>query len=203
MAASDYNSLIPQATDQPSTSQNQLLLNFGAIMDLIDVDHVDFAAANAGKHKQVTFPVLGIQPTFVGGDVGLFSFLSTVTANNELNFTNFNGITRPITASLLSTDDTPNNDVPGWFYLPCGMLVKFGSSVATGSTTVPFPVAGNIPVFAQVMWAAAMPRATGITDPNTMVSISSFSATGVTVYGSSRTTAVPAAASFEYIAIGY
>ena len=203
MPASDYNPNIPQPTDTGATMQPAVLLNFGAIMDLIDVDHVDFAAANAGKHNQVTFPVLGVQPTFTGGDIGLFSFLSTVTANNELNFTNFNGITRPITASLLSTDDTPNNDVPGWFYLPCGMLVKFGSSVATGSTTITFPVASNIPPFAQVMWASVCTRATSIADPNTMASLYTSSATGLVVYGSARTTAVPAATSFQYIAIGY
>jgi hypothetical protein len=203
MPASDYNSLIPQPTDQPSVSQNQLLLNFGAIMDLIDVDHVDFAAIGAGWHNKVTLPVQSPAPTFAVGNLGIYNFLDPITAVNELYFENQLGVATPISASLLSTDPTPNNDVPGWFYLPSGMIVKFGSAVANGSTTITFPVSSGIPVFTQVMWAAAMPRGTGVTDPNTMVSISSFSSTGVTVYGSARTTISPAAASFEYIAIGY
>ncbi len=203
MPASDYNSLIPQPTDQPSVSQNQLLLNFGAIMDLIDVDHVDFQAVGAGWHNKVTLPVQDPAPTFAAGNIGLYNFLDPVTAVNELYFENQLGVASPISSSLLSTDSTPNNDVPGWFYLPCGMLVKFGSGVATGSTTITFPVAATIPVFTQVMWAYPMCRATGVGDPNTSVSVSSFSATGITVYGSARTTIAPAAASFGYLAIGY
>lgn len=203
MAASDYNKLIPQPTDQLNISQGGLLLNFGAIADLIDVDHVDFAATGAGKHKKVSFPVQSVAPTFSAGEMGLYNFLSPVTGINELWVVDAAVNPTPMTASIFSTDPTPNNNTPGWTWLPSGLLVKWGFGSATGSTTLTFPVAGNIPVFTQVVWASVCPRATAATDPNTMATLYTMSATGLVVYGSERTTTTPAAAAFQYIAFGY
>ncbi len=46
-----YQNNIPQPTDALSQSQSDILNNFAAIQTLIDVDHVDFANINQGKHN--------------------------------------------------------------------------------------------------------------------------------------------------------
>lgn len=49
-----FNSAIPQANDNPSVSQGQLLTNNGSINSILAVDHVSFNDAAGGKHQQVT-----------------------------------------------------------------------------------------------------------------------------------------------------
>ncbi len=200
MAASDYNRLIPLATDQLNISQSDLLLNFGAIADLIDVDHVDFANANAGKHAKVTFPAQTVAPTFIGGEVGLFNLNYPVTTTNELYLNTFQGDQFPITAGILSTNANPGTG-PGWMITPSGMILKWGNSTATGSTTFPFPVSANIPVFTAVSSVQISTLATGGAD--LFAQLVSRTATQITVYGSQRTTTTVAAVPFEYLAIGY
>lgn len=203
MPASDYNPNIPQPTDTGATMQPAVLLNFGAIKTLIDVDHVDFAAAGAGKHKKVTFPSQPAIPAFDAGDVGLFSTESATTGINELYLYNQAGEATPMSASILSTDPTPNNDTPGWAYLPSGILLKWGQLTVTGNQTVDFPVNAAIPVFTQVMSVSLTTRGTGGADVNTFVTLKSFTTTGITAYGSSRIATAPAATAFQYLAIGY
>jgi hypothetical protein len=200
MPASDYNPNIPQPTDTGATMQPAVLLNFGAIQDLIDVDHVDFAATGAGKHYKVTFPVQTLAPAFIVGEVGLFNLNSPVTTINELYITKSSGVTFPMSASILSTNPAPANNTPGWAYLPSGMLIKWGNSVATGSTTILFPVAANIPVFSTVVSAGVTTTGAGT---DTFAQLTTFSSVGMVVYGSQRTAVATAATTFQYYAIGY
>jgi len=200
MPASDYNKLIPTPTDQLNISQNDLLLNFGAISDLIDVDHVDFASADAGKHAKITFPPQNPTPVFGPTDIGLYAFLYPTTNTNELYFNSIAGLDTPFTAGILSTNAAPGNNVPGWTWLPSGVLLKWGNSTATGSTTVNFPVAANIPVFTNVMSVIITTTGAGT---DIFAQLTSFTATGVVVYGSQRTAVAAAATTFQYLAIGY
>lgn len=200
MPAEDYNSLIPQPTDQPSVSQNQLLLNFGAIKDLIDVDHVDFDAVGAGFHKRVTFPVQDPEPVFAPGNIGFYSFLSPVTNVNELYFINQEGAQIQASASILSTDVTPANNAAGWTYLPSGILIKWGHATITGSVTTNFPVSATIPIFNGVM---SMQLTTQGSDTDTFVQLASFGATGFIATGTQRTVQAHTAVTFQYLAIGY
>lgn len=203
-----YNANIPMPTDQLSQSQADLLGNFQALSTLINVNHVDFASADQGKHKWVTFPVQAGSPpiAFGAGEVALYSFLNPITSQNELyvNKTNQATVTQiPGTASILSVTSNPGNNVSGWTYLPSGILLKWGNSTATGSTVINFPVAATIPVFTNVMSVLVTPFAAGGADSNIAVRISSFTNTTMTVYGSPRITSGAAAAGFQYLAIGY
>lgn len=201
MAASDYNRLVPQATDQLNVSQGDLLLNFGAIPDLLDVDHVDFASVGAGKHKRITFPVQSPAPTFTAGDLGLYSFLDPVTATNELYFNSFTSVNIPITASILSTNAAPGNSSAGWAYLPSGILLKWGNDVANGSTIILYPVAGDIPVFTAVCSVQLTTMGTG-TDVFVQLQ-ATLGPLGFVGWGSERTTTAAAGVTFQYLAIGY
>lgn len=200
MPAADYNSNIPQPTDQPSVSQNQLLLNFGAIKSLIDVDHVDFDAVGAGWHNKITFPVQDPAPVIAPTNLALYSFLSPTTDVNELYFVNQEGAQIQASASILSTDPTPADDTTGWTYLPSGILLKWGNSVATGSDVINFPVAATIPIFNGVQSVLITTTGNGT---DTFAQLVSFNSVSMTVHGSERTTATEVATTFQYLAIGY
>ena len=52
-----YNQDIPQADDDPSESQGELLMNFMKVASFLGLDHEDITDAMAtGKHKQVHMP---------------------------------------------------------------------------------------------------------------------------------------------------
>lgn len=156
--------LKPQATDQLSQSQSDILNNFTAIQGLIDVNHVDFSdGVNYGKHKFVTFPVQATTPTFLSGEVGLYNLLpvspSPITGIDELFINKIvsggAAVQVPMTASILSTNNGPGTFSNGWTYLPSGILLKWAWISGTGleggaSNTkgvVVFPTGANTPVF--------------------------------------------------------
>lgn len=190
-----YNQNIPQPGDLLSQSQVDLLANFQAIKTLIDVNHVDFASGNQGKHFFIQFPVQSPVPTTGGGEVGLYSQTSTFTGNPELVFSHQSGtgITE-FTSSLQAS--------AGWSYLPSGILLKWGNSTANGSATTTFPVAGTIPVFNNVFTVLLTPFQNVLTDANIAITLTSFTAASFVAYGSSRVTTGAAAVTFQYLAIG-
>lgn len=152
-----YNQNIPQPTDLLSVSQGDLLNNFMALQTLIDINHVDFASGDQGKHKFVTFPVQGAAPVFLGGEVGLYNLLPGVpfplTGQNELFINKSNGTNIPITASAQAS--------PGWTYLPSGLVVKWGTATANpGSTLITFPANVNTPAFTNIFTMLITPIGT-------------------------------------------
>ena len=198
-----YNPAIPQATDIQAQSQNDILGNFQALSVWVNIDHVDFASVDQGKHNKVTFPVQAVAPVFNAGEVGLFNFLSPITAVDELYVVNSAGASTQMTSSILSTNANPGNNVAGWSRLPSGILLKWGNGNANGNTAIVFPVAATIPVFVNVMSMQVTTFVNSALDSNTFVRLSAFTNVGFNVYGSQRTAAVAAAGSFQYLAIGY
>jgi len=128
-----YNASIPQAADLLSVSQGDIRDNFGGIKSLVDIDHVSFASADAGKHIKVTLPVQAPAPAFVAGEVGMYSFLNPTTNKNELyvNKTNNSGIVQiAATSSILgNANPIPGTfgDTTGWTMLPSGIKMVWGS----------------------------------------------------------------------------
>lgn len=139
-----YNPNIPQPTDMLSQSQPQLLGDFQSIKTLIDVNHVDFANANQGKHAFVEFPVQNPVPVTVAAEVGLYSQVSAITGNPELVFSkqNATSIVEFTSAGKLQS---------GWVYQPSGILMKWGQASGNGTVTVILPVTDSggqaIPAF--------------------------------------------------------
>ncbi len=156
-----------------------------------------------GKHAKISFPVQAPAPAFLAGEVGLYNFLSPITGVNQLFIVNSVGATTEVNASVLSTNANPGNNVAGWARLPSGVLLKWGNGTANGNTAFVFPVAANIPVFTNVMSMEVSTFANNVADTDTFVRLSAFTNLGFNAYGSARTTAVAAAASFQYLAIGY
>lgn len=209
-----YNQNIPQATDQLSQSQSQLLGNFQAIKTLIDIDHVTFDALDQGKHNKVSLPVQASAPAFGASENGIYSRQSinggTGTNINEIYLNKFNNATTntvAMTASILSTNASPGDDSAGWSLLPSGILLKWGTATITSTSgspvqTITFPVAVNIPAFLQCFTVQLTPRSAVAGDPNTMLYIVNIAAASFTAICTSRTTSAFTTTTMKYLAIG-
>ena len=179
-----YKPGIPLSTDIPSQSQGDISTNFAGLKTFIEIDHVAIDDVKQGKHNKVTLPILATadQPTTGASEVGIFSRTSTETANKELVF--LPESTAPadgieFTAAL--------KNVNGWTRLPSGILLKWGTSdvLAINAGSFSFPVAGTVPVFANVYSGQLTVAQTG---RDKTVAISAISTTTVTTWNSSSST---------------
>ncbi len=212
-----YNSGIPTANQLLSQSQPQIQGNFQEIEKLIQNDHGDFSLGVGveGQHNRVSFitspaspPAANLpnSPSFLAGQVGLYSFLSPITNKNELyiNKTNNSGVVQiPGTASILGTSN-PVLLSAGWTYLPSGMILKWSANVtANGQTTITFPVAASIPVFNTCITVLVQIANGGAGDSDQAIILKGVSPATFNVYGSARTTTGAKSVTFTYLAIGY
>jgi hypothetical protein len=172
--ASSYNGLIPQPGDLLFISQDDLLLNFGAIQTLIDVNHVDFGASGAGKHYFVQFPVQVAAPVTVGSEVGLYSQTSAYTSQPELVFEKQLGSSAPVTSYEVSSAGYAST---GWSRFMSGVLLKWGSATAAapGALVVTYPAGAAIPAFVAIYSGQITPTS------NVSAYISAISATQLTI----------------------
>ncbi len=184
----------PSGSSVPASTGPQILANFISIQTAFDVNHEDFNAADAGKHKFITFTNQSSTPAFVAGEIGMFNQNSTLTTQNELFITNSVGSTYPITASLPATT--------GWCYLPSGQILKWGTNSGNGDTVIPFPVAATIPVFTNVYTAGVTDSFFSANDTDTATRHTDTSLVSIRVYCSARTTTGPKNTSFTWYVIG-
>lgn len=134
-----YTPNIPQPSDDPSVSQNQILENFQTLDTAFSQDHGAYNSATEGLHHQVTFPVgpLAGQPfTYLAGEIGLQSLDQAPTSRPDIWLTRGAGTAFPATG--YSTGGT--NVANGWTYLPSGVLLAWGRATipAPGSLTVTY-----------------------------------------------------------------
>lgn len=206
-----YNQNIPQPSDQLKNSQPQFLANFQEINTALNVNHVGFNVGDEGKHKFMQMPEQVAPPVTNASEIALFSFLGTNSGVTELNFKrDSNPLTSiPFTEGLLAT--------PGWTILPCGLVVKWGSSVLPSSGgpvtsfawNVVLPVAGNIREFTQPPFLVLL-SATKIGAPRLFVNYywNSAATTAVSIAGISESIASTlggsniASYTINYLAIG-
>lgn len=106
-----YHPNIPQANDDPSVSQGQLLDNFSKLNSDFAVNHVPFTSgANRGFHTQVQFPtVLSTDPAVSGQQSVVYPKAAPV--DPELFFRNVNNIFQ--LTNLPYVNGTITNVVPG------------------------------------------------------------------------------------------
>ena len=114
-----YNSDIPQASDDPSQSQSQLLANFQALNTFLSVNHVALNDGTQGIHKFLQLPEQGSAPTTAANTGGLYT--KEVSGATQLFFRNeSNGSERQLT-SAFSTGVTN-----GQVTIPGGLIIKWG-----------------------------------------------------------------------------
>lgn len=191
---STYTSNIPQPTDNPSSSQDQILQNFQSISTLVAVNHVQFNDADEGKHKFLQMPEEAAAPATAANEAAIFSQESSLTGSTELVFRReSNGSQVEFTGFQGATN--------GWTRLPSGILLKWGTGTGSGISSTNFPVAGTIPVFSAVYNGLVSVEDTSGT-PNTFATLRSISTTAITIFGSSRTSTSSASTTFRYLVIG-
>ncbi len=114
-----YNADIPQASDDPSQSQGQILANFQALNTFLSVNHVDINDPTQGIHKFLQLPEQGSAPTTAANTGGVYT--KEVAGATQLFFRNeSNGSERQMTGAF-STGVTN-----GQFVIPGGLTVKWG-----------------------------------------------------------------------------
>jgi len=156
-----YTQNIPFSTHNPSDDQPLMLQNTNSEFGIWQIDHFGFKDANGGLHKQVRMPQEAL-PTVGVGFGGLYvnaaPNLSSINKSNLFYTPDNSGI-----AYQLTRTDTPNsatfgtntnypsviidaNQVGGWTFLPGGLILQYGTMLATSNETeiafpVPFPSA--------------------------------------------------------------
>lgn len=134
---------IPQATDQLSISQGNLLTNFTVLGAIAGNSNASSASINSSSgFNWLYLPPQSATPpapaAFTAGNIGLYSANNAVTTFNELYI---NKTTASTTASglkqIAATAMKQVSATQGWAYWPNGMLVKWGqvSSTATNVDT--------------------------------------------------------------------
>lgn len=140
-----YTNNVPQANQRIKDTQSPIQQNFVEIQNLITVNHGDFGAADAGKHKFVQFPQQSAAASTAALEMAMYAKNSTLTSQTELY------IRRPSNGTEIEfTGASATGN--GWTILPSGLLLKWGTQSYTlpqtsGSKTITFPVAATIPVF--------------------------------------------------------
>ena len=125
---------VPAANQRINASQPQIQTDFQALQAIIGQDHVTFTdatVANWGKHNVIEFvstpaatiPVPGAHEIDVFNKVPLAPF--PLTGLDEL-FIKRVGLEVPITAASQFRQNVSGNT--NWFYLPCGLVVKYGAN---------------------------------------------------------------------------
>jgi len=123
-----FNPNIPQANDDPSVSQAQLLANFGVLNTDFAVNHNPLTAtANPGFHTKVFFAnVLGADPGLSAPQSSLYT--KTVSAANQLFFQNGALASNVFQLTNLPVVTTGTNYS---VVTPWGLIIKMGQANAS------------------------------------------------------------------------
>jgi hypothetical protein len=203
-----YNQNIPQAGDQISVSQNDILNNFMAIYNSFNLNHVPFNSGSptAGKHAFVEMPIQTSAPMTIAGEVGLYCQTSPITGDPALVF--LNASNGPAFEFTTCGPRVTSNAQIAWLRLASGILIQWGFANANGSTNVIVPI-NDIngflaPTYNNPPRCFITTIASSI--PDSFVTLQNVATvtgtTTLTVYGSARTSTASQNVLFNYMLIG-
>lgn len=140
-----YNPDIPQANDDPSQSQGQILSNFQTLNTFLSQNHVPLNDGDQGKHAFLQMPEQSSDPATAANEAALYckeydvdglgTLVSTLFFRNESN-------------GAVTTFGGPSSlAIPGYAYLPGGLLVQWNRVAASSGSNVPYPIAFGAPAF--------------------------------------------------------
>lgn len=152
-----YNPDIPQANDDPSQSQGQILSNFQTLNTFLSVNHVPLNDGDQGKHANVVMPEQSADPATAANESALYckefdvdgmgTLVSTLFFRNEGSgdVTTFGG------PSLRASS--------GYTYIPGGLLVQWNTVTVTSNNNVAFPITfGAAPYYVNFIVTGASPN---------------------------------------------
>jgi len=111
---------IPNPTDKISESQAEIKENFVQLKQFLELQHVDFASADKGKHKYLTLQNQTSSPSTAVNECAIFVKTNSKIPPEPSLFVrkHDNGDEYDITTADLTN--------PGWCRLPCGLIMKWG-----------------------------------------------------------------------------
>lgn len=124
---------VPLSTQNLQQTQAPIRNNFSTLDAVFSVDHADYGTMFQGNHNKITFPLQSSAPSFVAGQMGLYSFTYSPTASQDLFLVYPDMSSFPLTASDV-TNTGPNSGGNGWFYHPSKFATTWGRATTTGGT---------------------------------------------------------------------
>jgi hypothetical protein len=123
-----YDPTKPVATDTPAYDVSIMQTNFAALKTLIDVNHVTFDITGQGKHPFVQFPpTTGSVPKT---EVDEYALFGTATGLYIRKPNTPAGV--PATTTDINLTAPGGQTTTGWYMLPGGIIMKWGSGTITG-----------------------------------------------------------------------
>lgn len=127
-----YNESIPQASDNPSQSQAQILGNFQEISTAFNLNHGSFNSAEQGKHTFLQMPEQVSAPATLADEGALYT--KAVSAITQLFWRNeSNGSEQQFT----NTSPTTSTTHLSWDFTN-GLQIRFGTILSSDPSTVTF-----------------------------------------------------------------
>lgn len=173
----NYDNNIVNGPDLLSQSQPDMLSNFKALDDLINVNHIGFNNADEGKHKFVTFP---------RSRRGVINPLTDKVVNSQLDaFTNVSEIifANAAGAGFMQTEHNIPFSQPMWSILSnAGITVKTITVAAVrGPMRILFPIGNGIRNFTNVFNVQLTIQSAGLGANNGNAYVTNFDNLGVDV----------------------
>lgn len=213
-----YDGTIPQPTDQLNDSQPEILNNFGANQNFLEFDstgvyltvggHGAFASAVPGQHVYLEIPNMAIQgftiPAIQNDEMAMYSNTS-LTGNTDIFIQKQNLSPAPLPTHLIPMTAS-NYAIPGYTYLPSGLILKWGTITQLTNTIQNniFPAGPTVPPYTVCLSVLLTVAGGSAADQNTAVQLGTILAAAFEVRTTSRNGGAAAAnTTYNYFAIGY
>lgn len=135
-----YSNNIPQPSDRPSDSQDDLLQNFQALKVFLDRNHVAIidptTNTSEGKHKFLQMPEQAADPATAVNEGGLY--VKETNSRATLYWRNENNGN-----AVQLTRGVPTKSATGETYLPGGIILKWGIGTFPNSNQVTINYGGT------------------------------------------------------------
>lgn len=133
MAELPYTVNVPLSNQRIDDTQENIQDNFEAIKDIFEVNHITFDDPGFGFHDFISLidnlnnPISAVTST----ELLIYNGNETRTEERQVYIRRSGRLDVPFTAQLSNTQK--GDKIPGWSYLPSGLLLKYGNS-GMGST---------------------------------------------------------------------
>ncbi len=138
----NFNTGVPAAANNPSTDQNPMQVNNASNAAIWNVDHFGFGNNLGGWHNVIHIPQItgNTDPaaTTVPANAGQV-YTRTIGGDLQLFYESSGGIISQLTTPGV----TPSANLPGYSYLPGGVIFQWGNGISTGASpnvSVTFPL---------------------------------------------------------------
>jgi hypothetical protein len=175
---------VPQASDTLAADQPKMLANFTYLTNTLGKDHqiavgdLDTASFE-GRHIQVSLNSRSGNNIAMPGD-GTDSLLWSYQGNLYFKNTTVASGIQMTNSSVGSPSAIANK---GYSFLPGGIMICWGTQLATATNPIVFPNSGFGTIFSATGCTSANDRAFGITGlSTTQLTYSVLNPTGVTIY---------------------